>query len=267
MGEAPRFGTSGLRGLVTELTDTLVARYTRAFLRHLGAGDRLLIGRDLRDSSPGIAAAVAAGATAEGVSVTDCGALPTPALALEAMRLGVPAIMVTGSHIPADRNGLKFYRRRRRDRQSRRGRHPRAAAVDPGRTAVQHAQRGKHRRPRPLRRPLHRTGPGGLPSRRTRRRLSAEHGRPRSARARARSARRRRHAARPRGHLRPRRHRGPARRGRGARPRLGRRARPRCHRLGRRRRRPPADRRRERHTSSAAMSSACSPQDSSAPRP
>jgi phosphomannomutase len=110
MGEAPRFGTSGLRGLVTELTDDLVARHTRAFLRHLGAGDRLLVGRDLRDSSPRIAAAVAAGAAAEGVAVTDCGALPTPALAFEAMRLRVPAIMVTGSHISADRNGLKFYR-------------------------------------------------------------------------------------------------------------------------------------------------------------
>jgi len=110
MAEAPRFGTSGLRGLVTELTDDLVARYTRAFLRHLGAGDRLLVGRDLRNSSPRIAAAVAAGAATEGVTATDCGALPTPALALEAIRLGVPAIMVTGSHIPSDRNGLKFYR-------------------------------------------------------------------------------------------------------------------------------------------------------------
>lgn len=110
MGEAPRFGTSGLRGLVAALTDDLVARYTRAFLRHLGAGGELLLGRDLRDSSLRIVAACAAGAAAEGVRVIDCGALPTPALALEAMRLRVPAIMVTGSHIPADRNGLKFYR-------------------------------------------------------------------------------------------------------------------------------------------------------------
>ncbi|MGL5735989.1 MAG: phosphomannomutase, partial [Beijerinckiaceae bacterium] len=40
----------------------------------------------------------------------DCGALPTPALALAAMAAGAPSIMVTGSHIPDDRNGLKFYR-------------------------------------------------------------------------------------------------------------------------------------------------------------
>lgn len=110
MGEAPRFGTSGLRGLVSELSDDLVGRYTRAFLQHLGTANRLLIGRDLRDSSERLVAAVVSGAIAEGITVTDCGAMPTPALALEAMRLAVPAIMVTGSHIPADRNGLKFYR-------------------------------------------------------------------------------------------------------------------------------------------------------------
>ena len=49
-------------------------------------------------------------AKAEGVAVENCGALPTPALALRSLTLGIPAIMVTGSHIPADRNGLKFYR-------------------------------------------------------------------------------------------------------------------------------------------------------------
>ncbi len=48
-------------------------------------------------------------AVAEGLRVTDCGALPTPALALAAMGAGAAAVMVTGSHIPADRNGLKFY--------------------------------------------------------------------------------------------------------------------------------------------------------------
>lgn len=39
-----------------------------------------------------------------------CGALPTPALALYAQTQHIPAIMVTGSHIPFDRNGIKFYR-------------------------------------------------------------------------------------------------------------------------------------------------------------
>src|SRR6185312_3990828 len=44
-----------------------------------------------------------------GFAALDCGELPTPALALAALTLGAPAVMVTGSHIPADRNGLKFY--------------------------------------------------------------------------------------------------------------------------------------------------------------
>ena len=39
-----------------------------------------------------------------------CGTIPTPALALYAQSIGAAALMITGSHIPADRNGIKFYR-------------------------------------------------------------------------------------------------------------------------------------------------------------
>lgn len=106
---APKFGTSGLRGLVSELTDELVGDYTRAFLAACDHGGTIHLGRDLRPSSPRISAAVAAAARAEGVNVIDCGVLPTPALALASLQAGQGAVMVTGSHIPADRNGLKFY--------------------------------------------------------------------------------------------------------------------------------------------------------------
>ncbi|PJF08931.1 phosphomannomutase [Pseudorhodobacter sp. MZDSW-24AT] len=106
---APKFGTSGLRGLVSELTPALVADYTRSFLAVCPVGTGLWVGRDLRDSSPDLAEVVIAAARGEGVAVTDCGAVPTPALAMAAMAAGAAAIMVTGSHIPADRNGLKFY--------------------------------------------------------------------------------------------------------------------------------------------------------------
>ena len=105
------FGTSGLRGLAVDLTDELCATYTAAFVALHGQDGTLMIGQDRRESSPRIAAAVAAGARSEGVQVVDCGVLPTPALALAAARAGAVAIMVTGSHIPADRNGLKFYTR------------------------------------------------------------------------------------------------------------------------------------------------------------
>lgn len=106
---APKFGTSGLRGLVTELTPGLVAAHVAAFARACPMGTGLFVGRDLRMSSPRIAADVIAAARAQGLAVTDCGATPTPALALAAMGAGAAAVMVTGSHIPADRNGLKFY--------------------------------------------------------------------------------------------------------------------------------------------------------------
>jgi phosphomannomutase len=108
-----KFGTSGLRGLVIDLVGMPVRAYTLAFVRHAmklpGQFDTILIGRDLRSSSPQIASDCAAAIQYAGLTCMDCGELPTPALALEAKRLGCPAIMVTGSHIPDDRNGLKFY--------------------------------------------------------------------------------------------------------------------------------------------------------------
>lgn len=115
MTNSLKFGTSGLRGLVSELTDAVCFGYSTAFLEHLVAqglapGSKVLVGQDLRGSSPRIADACMAAVEALGMDVENCSVLPTPALALRAMTLKVPAIMVTGSHIPADRNGLKFYR-------------------------------------------------------------------------------------------------------------------------------------------------------------
>jgi len=105
----PKFGTSGLRGLVVEMTPELIADHVTAYLAGFPEIGTLYIGRDLRPSSPDIAGTVAEAALAAGVDVVDCGALPTPALALASTAAGAGAIMVTGSHIPADRNGLKFY--------------------------------------------------------------------------------------------------------------------------------------------------------------
>ncbi|KQT62047.1 MULTISPECIES: phosphomannomutase [unclassified Aureimonas] len=109
-----KFGTSGLRGLVEDLVGPASAAYTKAFLAYLegspsAAARTVLIGRDLRSSSSRIAGDCGAAARAVGWTVIDCGALPTPALALESLGKRAPAIMVTGSHIPDDRNGLKFY--------------------------------------------------------------------------------------------------------------------------------------------------------------
>lgn len=111
MTDSPKFGTSGLRGRSAQLLDGVAARFVAAFLSSaVGPAGPLLVGRDLRSSSSGLLAEVARGAAAMGVEAVDCGELPTPALALESRRLGRLAVMITGSHIPADRNGLKFYR-------------------------------------------------------------------------------------------------------------------------------------------------------------
>jgi phosphomannomutase len=106
---APSFGTSGLRGLVTELTDDVVSGYVHAFLTTVPECNALFVARDLRPSSPDIANMICHAAQDSGMNVVDCGAIGTPALALSSMKAGAAAIMVTGSHIPADRNGLKFY--------------------------------------------------------------------------------------------------------------------------------------------------------------
>ena len=107
-----RFGTSGARGLVVDMTDAVCHAYTAAFLQVIDApaGSRVVLGTDLRPSSPAIAAACAAAIRQAGLQVDYCGPLPTPALAYHAQEQGLPAIVVTGSHIPFDRNGIKFYR-------------------------------------------------------------------------------------------------------------------------------------------------------------
>jgi phosphomannomutase len=109
------FGTSGVRALVTELTPDVVRGFTSAFLNYLrdsgqlGRSGRVILGHDLRPSSPGIAAACASSIGDAGLVVEYIGALATPALALRAQAAAAPGIMVTGSHIPFDRNGIKVY--------------------------------------------------------------------------------------------------------------------------------------------------------------
>ncbi|WP_404404939.1 phosphomannomutase [Pelagibacterium halotolerans] len=107
------FGTSGLRGPADGFTPARVAAYTRAFLAVYCPGQPdgdVLVGQDFRSSSPAIAEAVARAVIASGCHPINAGTVPTPALAAYALARRLPAIMVTGSHTPADQNGLKFYR-------------------------------------------------------------------------------------------------------------------------------------------------------------
>ena len=107
------FGTSGIRGLVTEFTEAECYYYSAAFISFLKNRDvicdRILMAGDLRESTPAIIDKIASSLASFGVKVLDGGCVPTPALAYGCAELKLPGIMVTGSHIPADRNGFKFY--------------------------------------------------------------------------------------------------------------------------------------------------------------
>jgi phosphomannomutase len=93
------------------MTDEVCFAYTLAFLQTVFAksGSHVAIAMDLRPSSPRIAAACSAAIEYAGLQVDFCGAVPTPALAFYAQQQGISGLMITGSHIPFDRNGIKFY--------------------------------------------------------------------------------------------------------------------------------------------------------------
>lgn len=109
------FGTSGARGLADDMTDLVCYAYTKGFLQYLEmigeltrSGTEVAIAGDLRPSTGRIVTAVAKAASDMGYSPLNCGRIPSPAVALYGIHHSCPAIMVTGSHIPADRNGIKF---------------------------------------------------------------------------------------------------------------------------------------------------------------
>ncbi|MEZ9718575.1 phosphomannomutase [Vibrio cyclitrophicus] len=108
-----QFGTSGARGLVTQFTSDVCAAFTHAFVASMRSNfsfTQMAVAIDNRPSSPAMASAVVQALTDAGVDAIYYGVIPTPALAFTAMQDNMPCIMVTGSHIPFDRNGIKFYR-------------------------------------------------------------------------------------------------------------------------------------------------------------
>jgi phosphomannomutase len=110
------FGTSGLRGLAADMTDMECYINSKAFLEFIQAADGyasnnpIYLAGDLRDSTPRVLRAVTQAIIDSGYQVIYCGLIPTPAVAYYAYNRRAPCIMVTGSHIPADRNGIKFYK-------------------------------------------------------------------------------------------------------------------------------------------------------------
>jgi phosphoglucosamine mutase len=100
------FGTDGVRGVVGEdLTVELVERLGKAATLWSGRG-RVFIGRDTRASGPELEEAFARGVVAAGGNAVLAGILPTPAVALLALDLGV---VVSASHNPPEYNGVKLF--------------------------------------------------------------------------------------------------------------------------------------------------------------
>jgi phosphoglucosamine mutase len=100
------FGTDGVRGIVGEfITVDLLERLGKASALWSGRG-RVFVGRDTRRSGEELEEAFARGVASAGGSAVLAGVVPTPAVALLGLDLGV---VITASHNPPDYNGVKFF--------------------------------------------------------------------------------------------------------------------------------------------------------------
>ncbi|ULN64435.1 phosphomannomutase [Vibrio gigantis] len=112
-GSGIQFGTSGARGLVEQFTSEVCSAFTHAFISIMAkqfSFKQVAVAIDNRPSSPSMAQATVSAIESLGLEAVYYGVIPTPALAYTAMQAKIPSIMITGSHIPFDRNGIKFYR-------------------------------------------------------------------------------------------------------------------------------------------------------------
>lgn len=102
-----------IRGLVgEEIDEPLVTDLGAAFAKLMRAegARRVAIGHDMRDSSPTLAAAFAAGVTSQGLDVVRIGLASTDQLYFASGLLDCPGAMFTASHNPAAYNGIKLCR-------------------------------------------------------------------------------------------------------------------------------------------------------------
>jgi phosphomannomutase len=98
-GPGPQWDTNGAYAIGAALVDTLDLN---------AAEGALVVGRDMRVSSPRMAAAFIEGALSRGADVVDIGLASTDELWFASGRLGLPGAMFTASHNPKEYNGIKF---------------------------------------------------------------------------------------------------------------------------------------------------------------
>jgi phosphomannomutase len=98
-GPEPEWDEAGAYAIGAALVDTLDLT---------AAEGALVVGRDMRVSSPRMAAAFIDGALSRGADVVDIGLASTDQLWFASGRLGLPGAMFTASHNPREYNGIKF---------------------------------------------------------------------------------------------------------------------------------------------------------------
>ncbi|AXK88044.1 phosphomannomutase [Nocardia farcinica] len=102
-----------VRGVVGDQIDARFVEDVGASFARLMRGEgatRVVVGHDMRESSPELAAAFAEGVTAQGLDVVHIGLASTDELYFASGRLGCPGAMFTASHNPARYNGIKLCR-------------------------------------------------------------------------------------------------------------------------------------------------------------
>lgn len=110
---------AGVEGQAVNLTDEAVANIARAFVYFLQEKLKkselsIAVGRDSRLSGEKLLAATAKGVLSMGVDLADFGLASTPCMFMSTVTSGYRfdgAIMITASHLPWNRNGLKFFTR------------------------------------------------------------------------------------------------------------------------------------------------------------
>jgi phosphomannomutase len=106
------FRAYDIRGVVgRDLTPEIAEQIGLAFASEMGdrGAASVIIGQDNRLSSPALATALITGIRAAGLTAIEIGEVPTPCTYHASVTRGnLPAIMITGSHLPPDRNGFKM---------------------------------------------------------------------------------------------------------------------------------------------------------------
>ncbi|MFE0422467.1 phosphomannomutase/phosphoglucomutase [Streptomyces sp. NPDC058953] len=99
-----------VRGVVPDQWDESLAELFGAAFVQVTSADAIVVGHDMRPSSPGLSGAFARGASARGADVTLIGLCSTDQLYFASGHLGLPGAMFTASHNPAQYNGIKLCR-------------------------------------------------------------------------------------------------------------------------------------------------------------